>query len=106
MTLSADSPITALRGVGPKKAEAFHKLGVETLRDLITLFPRRYEDRTHFTPIALAMPGDTVCIRAMVAAPPRLNRVRRGMELVKLRAVDDSGAVDITYFNQTYRRKP
>ena len=104
MILTADSPISALRGVGPKKAEAFHKLGVETLRDLITLFPRRYEDRTRFTPIALAVPGETVCIRAMVAAQPRLNRIRRGMELVKLRAVDDTGAVDITYFNQSYRK--
>ena len=104
MTITADSPITALRGVGPKKAAAFEKLGVHTVRDLVTLFPRRYEDRTRFTPIALAMPGDTVCIRAMVAAPPRLNRIRRGMELVKLRAVDDTGAVEITYFNQTYRK--
>lgn len=104
MTITADSPITALRGVGPKKAEAFHKLGVNTLRDLITLFPRRYEDRSRFTPIALAVPGDAVCIRAMVAAPPRLNRIRRGMELVKVRAVDDSGSIDITYFNQTYRK--
>ena len=104
MTLSVDSPVSALRGVGPKKAEAFHKLGVDTLRDLVQLFPRRYEDRTRFTPIAYARPGDTVCIRAMVAAEPRLNRIRRGMELVKLRAVDDTGSVDITYFNQTYRK--
>ena len=104
MTITAESPISALRGVGPKKAAAFEKLGVNTVGDLVTLFPRRYEDRTRFTPIALAMPGDTVCIRAMVAAPPRLNRIRRGMELVKLRAVDDTGAVEITYFNQTYRK--
>ena len=60
MTLSVDSPVSALRGVGPKKAEAFHKLGVDTLRDLVQLFPRRYEDRTRFTPIAYAHPGDTV----------------------------------------------
>ena len=104
MTITAESPISALRGVGPKKAAAFEKLGVRTVGDLVSLFPRRYEDRTRFTPIALAMPGDTVCIRAMVAAPPRLNRIRRGMELVKLRAVDDTGAVEITYFNQTYRK--
>lgn len=104
MTLTLDSPITALRGIGPKKAESFHKLGVDTLRDLILLFPRRYEDRTHFTPIALAVPGENVCFRAMVASQPRLNRIRRGMELVKLRAVDDTGAVDITYFNQSYRK--
>ena len=104
MMITAESPISALRGVGPKKAAAFEKLGVNTVGDLVTLFPRRYEDRTRFTPIALAMPGDTVCIRAMVAAPPRLNRIRRGMELVKLRAVDDTGAVEITYFNQSYRK--
>ena len=99
-----DSPVSALPGVGPKKVEAFEKLGVTTLRELVTLFPRRYEDRSRFTPIFLAVPGDTVCIRAMVAQEPRLNRIRRGMELVKLRAVDDTGAIDVTFFNQSYRK--
>ncbi len=99
-----DTPVSALRGIGPKKAEAFEKLGVHTLRDLVSLFPRRYEDRTHFTPIAAALPDQPVCIRAMVAQEPRLNRIRRGMEIVKLRAVDDSGAMDVSYFNQSYRK--
>ena len=99
-----DTPVSALRGIGPKKAEAFEKLGVYTLRDLVSLFPRRYEDRTHFTPIAAALPDQPVCIRAMVAQEPRLNRIRRGMEIVKLRAVDDSGAMDVSYFNQSYRK--
>ena len=99
-----DTPVSALRGIGPKKAEAFEKLGVRTLRDLVSLFPRRYEDRTHFTPIAAALPDQPVCIRAMVAQEPRLNRIRRGMEIVKLRAVDDSGAMDVSYFNQSYRK--
>ena len=99
-----DTPVSALRGIGPKKAEAFEKLGVHTLRDLVSLFPRRYEDRTHFTPIAAALPDQPVCIRAMVAQEPRLNRIRRGMEIVKLRAVDDSGAMDVNYFNQSYRK--
>ena len=73
MKMTPETEISALRGVGPKKAEAFRKLGVETLRDLAALLPR-------------------------------LGRVRRGMEMVKLRAVDDTGSVDITYFNQNYRR--
>ena len=93
-----DTELSALRGIGPKKAEAFRKLGVTTLRDLLTLFPRRYEDRSQFRPIALVLPDETVCIRAMVASEPRLVRIRRGMELVKLRAVD------ITFFNQNYRK--
>ena len=99
-----ETSVSVLRGVGPKKIEAFEKLGVFTLGDLVTLYPRRYEDRTHFTPINAAMPDEPVCIRAMVAQEPHLNRIRRGMEIVKLRAVDDSGAMDVSYFNQSYRK--
>ena len=102
--LNAQTSISVLRSVGPKKVEAFEKLGVQTLGDLLHLFPRRYEDRTRFTPIAAAMPDQNVCIRAMVAQEPKLNRIRRGMEIVKLRAVDDSGAMDVSYFNQSYRK--
>ena len=101
----SDTEIRYLKGIGEKKAEAFNRLGVYTLRDLLSLFPRKYEDRSHFTPIAAALDGESVCIKALVATEPRLSRVRRGLELVKFRVVDDSAAVDITYFNQPYIRQ-
>ncbi len=91
-----------IKGIGEKKAQALGKLGVFSLYDLVSFFPRRYEDRTQFRPIAETLDGETVCIRALVADTPRLMRIRRGMELVKFRAVDESGSVDITYFNQNY----
>jgi len=96
--------IAYLKGVGEKRARAFNKLGVFTVSDLLAFYPRRYEDRTKFVPIADAPLDEFVCIRAMVSSRPTLSRVRRGLELVKLRAVDDSGAVDITFFNQAYVR--
>ena len=98
--LSTD--VRYIKGIGEKKAQAFHKLGVFSLYDLISFFPRRYEDRSQYKPIAQVLDGEQVCIRAIVADTPRLIRVRRGMELVKFRAVDESGSVDITYFNQNY----
>jgi len=91
-----------IKGIGEKKAQALGKLGVFSLYDLVSFFPRRYEDRSTCKPIALTLDGETVCIRALVADTPRLIRIRRGMELVKFRAVDESGSVDITYFNQNY----
>ena len=94
--------VNSIRGIGEKKAQAFAKLGVFSLYDLLSYFPARYEDRTQFCPIASAPIGEGVCIRALVADMPRLVRVRRGMELVKFRAVDESGSVDITFFNQNY----
>lgn len=98
----ANDEIRYLKGIGEKKAQAFNRLGVATIRDLVSLFPRKYEDRSQFKPIALTMSDETVCIQAIVADTPRLSRIRRGLELVKFRAVDESGSVDITYFNQSY----
>ena len=96
--------IRYLKGIGEKKAQAFHKLGVFTLYDLLSFFPRRYEDRSVYKPIALAENGESVCMRALVADTPHLARIRRGLDLVKFRAVDESGSMDITYFNQAYRK--
>ncbi len=100
----ADKEIRYLKGVGEARAKALGKLGISTFGDLVEYFPRAYEDRTSFSPIMAAPLDEPVCIRALVANTPTLSRVRRGMELVKLRAVDDSGSVDITYFNQSWIR--
>ena len=97
-----NTSVRYIKGIGEKKAQALGKLGVFSLYELVSYFPARYEDRTRFCPIAAAPEGEGVCIRALVADTPRLVRVRRGMELVKFRAVDESGSVDITYFNQNY----
>ena len=78
MTYTPDTPLEALAGIGPKKAQAFQKLGVATLRDLAGLYPRRYEDRTQFRTIAAAQPGEAVCIRATVTGEPRTQYVRSG----------------------------
>ncbi|MBQ2961319.1 MAG: ATP-dependent DNA helicase RecG [Oscillospiraceae bacterium] len=96
--------IRYIKGIGEKKALALNKLGVFSLRDLVSFFPRKYEDRSTVKPIALTLDGESVCIEAMVADTPRLTRIRRGLDIVKFRAVDDSGAVDITYFNQPYTK--
>lgn len=99
-----NTDVRYLKGIGEKKALALNKLGVFSLYDLISFFPRKYEDRSHICPIAMTMDGKNACIQALVADTPRLNRIRRGMDIVKLRAVDDSGAVDITFFNQSYAK--
>ena len=99
-----NTDVRFLKGIGEKKAQALNKLGVFSLRDLVSFFPRRYEDRSETKPIALTQDGESVCVEAMVADTPRLTRVRRGLELVKLRAVDDSGSLDITYFNMPYAK--
>lgn len=100
--LSTD--VRYIKGVGEQRAKALARLGVRTLGDLLDYFPRAYEDRTAVRPIAELAVDETACVRAMAAAEPRLTRVRRGLDLVKLRIVDESGSADVTFFNQSYVR--
>ncbi len=99
-----NTDVRYIKGIGEKKAQVLYKLGVFSLRDLVSFFPRKYEDRSAVKPIALTCDGESVCVEALVAETPRLTRVRRGLDLVKLRAVDDSGVLDITFFNQPYAK--
>lgn len=101
---AAETEVRYLKGVGEARAKALAKLGIHTLGDLVEYFPRGYEDRTQFSPIMGAPLETPVCIRAMVANTPSLVRGRSRLQFVKLRAVDDSGSVDITFFNQAWIR--
>lgn len=99
---SLDTDIQFVRGVGQTRARAMNRLGIFTLEDLIMYFPRDYEDRRIQKHINEAAAGETVCISAVVAETPRLAHIRRGLDIVKLRAYDDTGSISITFFNQAY----
>ena len=96
--------IRYIKGIGETRAKALNKLGINTLRDLISYFPRTYEDRTLMRPIKELILGEYACVKAMIAAEPTAHRISGGRMIVKVRAVDESGVLDIAFFNQDYRR--
>ncbi|MDR0905515.1 MAG: ATP-dependent DNA helicase RecG [Oscillospiraceae bacterium] len=98
----AEKEIKYLKGVGEARSRLFAKLGLRTLRDLLRFFPRDYEDRSVFKTISEAVDCESVSVRAMVAGAPRLSRTNRGQDKVRVRIVDDSGAAELTFFNQAY----
>ena len=91
-----------VKGVGEARAKALAKLGITDLGSLISYFPRAWEDRTVLRTIREIAPGETACVRAMVAAAPTASHIRRGMDLLKVKVVDDTGVLYLTFFNQTY----
>lgn len=99
-----NTDIRYIKGIGEARAKALHKLGIATLGDLLSYFPRRWEDRTLTRPIRELALGEYACVRAMLASDPTASRIAGGRTLVKVRAVDDSGALDVAFFNQEYRR--
>ena len=91
-----------IKGIGEARAKSLNKLGVTDLKSLLSYFPRAYEDRRGYKKIADLIPGETSCVCATVAAEPRASHIRKGLDLVKLRVVDETGSLELTYFNQAY----
>ena len=102
MEITLNTPLTDFPGVGEVRAKKLEKLGLVRCADLISYFPRDYEDRRQVYSIRSAPLGQKVCISAMAAEHPRLSRIRKGLDLVKLKVVDQAGALHITFFNQGY----
>ncbi len=94
--------IRYLKGVGEKRAEAFAKLGIFTVGDLLGFFPRDYEDRRRTLRISELAAGDKACISAYVSSNIRTRKIRRGFTVSEFRAVDQSGGINIVFFNQKY----
>lgn len=97
-----DDSIQFVKGIGPKKAKLFEKLHIRTLRDALETYPRDYEDRTRITRIADIDAEDKYAIRAVVGTEPKVSRIRKGLTLVKCTIFDESGSLNVTYFNNPY----
>ncbi|MBR2868111.1 MAG: ATP-dependent DNA helicase RecG [Clostridia bacterium] len=99
------SSIKYLKGVGEKRAAVLAKLGIFTLWDLLTFYPRTYEDWSKIYSIKDAPLNENICIRGIVGMPCREHRIRKGMTLYKTEVTDGEMLLDITFFNNPYSAK-
>jgi len=104
MDVRLDAPVTELVGVGSARAALLGKLGIGTVEELLLHSPREYEDRREFFTIMGAPEGRPVCVAAMAAETPHMSRIRKGLEITRVRVVDGQGAMAVTFFNQSYIR--
>ena len=100
--MKLSTSLLELPGVGPARGKGLEKLGLRTVEDLLRYYPRGYEDRRQMSTIASAPEGVPVCLTLTVAEPPVFSYVRRGLELVRVRLVDDADSLTATFFNQSY----
>jgi len=99
-----EKPVQYLKGVGAARAKLFARLGVFSLRDLLTYFPRDYEDRRTMLLLEQMTADQPACVTAMVIRPVRVNHIRQGFDIAKTRIADESAYVDLTFFNAPYVR--
>ncbi len=100
-TLALDESVTNVRLVSPARARALGKLGITTIRDLVTHYPRRYVDLSHVRTVADAQIGEMCTVSGQVHEI-KLKRPRPNLPLVEITLVDKTGTLMITCFRQPW----
>jgi ATP-dependent DNA helicase RecG len=93
-----------LKGVGPVRAQRLLKLGIETVNDLITHFPRKYYDRRNLMKISQLTPGEEVSFIGQVLSVAE-RRTRKRRAILTAAIGDDTGIIQVVWFNQPYLAK-
>lgn len=97
-----NSDIIAIKGVGPKRAALFHKMGIFTVEDLLLNFPRKYEDRSFICPIRLLTANRSSCIFCKISSSPIIFYSKNNVRIIKYDAKDPTGTITLLFFNQHY----
>jgi len=102
--LPISAKVADIPGIGPRSLTRLEKLGIVTIADLLTHFPRKWQDLSHLVSIDQIQAGQEVTIRGKITDiknSPYFRRVRTTKALIK----DESGLLKVTWFNQTYLEK-
>ena len=94
--------IQFLRGVGPKKAALFTRLGVETAEDLLWHVPWRYEDRSALLKVSELCLGEECTVLVQVADYRLIRTRRHGFTIFEASFEDSTGMLKVRWFNQSY----
>lgn len=97
--------ISVLDGIGQKRAELFRTLGVFTVSDLLTFYPRGYEDRTKLKKLAELTDGETVCVRGRAVSSLRENMIRKNLYVCSLKISDGTGFLELVWFNNRFIKR-
>lgn len=94
-----------MKGVGPQAAEALVRLNLITVGDLLRHYPRRWEDRTNFLPVADVRPGEWVTVCGLVIAATTKYLKGNRLAITEVLLDDDGDALRLIWFNQPYLEK-
>lgn len=96
-------PISTLKGIGEKTAGLFEKLGVFTVADLLSYYPRAYDSFEEPVPFGLLKEDTVMAVKSALAGPADLLRLHH-MQVVTLRLKDLTGSLQVSWFNMPYMR--
>ena len=100
--LNLNQNIQYVKGVGEIRAKLLEKMGIKNIYDLITYYPREYENRTNIKKINEFVLGENVLFKASVVSKITTRRVRKNLTIHSFFVSDNTDNIKITIFNQNY----
>ncbi|HEY9061329.1 MAG TPA: ATP-dependent DNA helicase RecG [Pseudobacteroides sp.] len=95
-------PLKYLKGIGEVREKLFHRLGIFNIEDIISYFPREYEDRNNIKKINILEDDEKCGFEGQIASRVNESRPRRGVLISKLVIKDETGSITACWFNQPY----
>lgn len=99
--LETDIPVSEIKGIGEGRAKALKKLNIVSVSDVLSHYPRDYEDRSRVTPIKELIPDESAVIVAQLKDEAKTTYFG-GMAITKARIYDESGSISAVWYNQPY----
>ncbi len=96
--------IRTIKGIGEKSEKLFNKLGIYTVEELLSFYPREYDIFGSIEPVSSASEGKTMIIEVSLAARPQLFK-RKNLNLIQCRVRDAGGSIMVVWFNMQFLLK-
>lgn len=93
--------VSEIKGIGPKTVSLLNKIGIQTVEDLVTHYPFRYEVLKR-SDIKSAGEGDRIVVDGKIESIPILLRFKGGLNKLNFRLVTSSGVVGVSIFNRAF----
>ena len=100
-----EEPISVIKGIGVARQGKFHKLGIDTLFDMVSHVPRAYRDLTHLQKVEEMVTGQPFFGLLRIMSEPKLSYVRRGFSVLRCRVGDETGGLAAVWYNQPYLKQ-
>lgn len=95
-------PLNSIKGIGKKREDILNKLGIDSLNDLITFFPREYEDRSNIEQIKNLMNGQKALFKGRVKNKLLEFNSNQKISIQKTKVFDLTGEIEVIWYNQKY----
>ena len=102
--MELNDKIRTIKGIGEKSEKLFNKLGIYTVEELLSFYPREYDIFGSIEPVSSASEGKTMIIEVSLAARPQLLK-RKNLNLIQCRVRDASGSIMVVWFNMQFLLK-